>query len=218
MIIGEILGNENLIAEAGKKQNLHLPYCPCLETTYESQVHIVQAEIKRYEKLIRDYDLSYDSLLRNEKSTLEELLANKQQVIEQTKNFLQLIDTNCTEAKFAIKREKLFFYRGLKNTTFVGFKGRSPVERKPLDSSYKIQSIYDELAIKLGMKAVRGNSIFVTRYKSMAEYYGKVYLVFPIDGKFDFTWGAKSDVILNDMDFNKEIYNKGDSKREKINY
>lgn len=61
--------------------------------------------------------------------------------------------------------------------------------RKPLDTLPYLQKIYDDALSAGGIIAKRSNSIFCTGDKASANFYGLLYVVFPI-GDFDFTYSA----------------------------
>ena len=59
-----------------------------------------------------------------------------------------------------------------------------------------IQEEYDEFATKLGIKALRSNSIFTTTSVSQAISYGRVYVIFPFNSD-DFSWSqTHRDIVL----------------------
>jgi len=69
-------------------------------------------------------------------------------------------------------------------------------DRKPLSFSPAMQKIIDNYLKNMGFRALRSNSVFVTRQKSMAEFYKSdskiLAVVFP-PKKFFFTWNRISE-------------------------
>lgn len=59
--------------------------------------------------------------------------------------------------------------------------------RKPLNSAYTLHNYLVEIFKELGYTAHRGNSVFCTSNKNMANNYGALSILFPA-GDFTFTW------------------------------
>lgn len=93
--------------------------------------------------------------------------------------------------------EMLLLYRGMKKIKADAIYGKPYEARKPKDS----KKDFDWL-VNIGMEAMniparRNNSIFATGNFRHASDYGKVYIIFPVNG-FDFTWSPKErDIIID---------------------
>jgi hypothetical protein len=82
-----------------------------------------------------------------------------------------------------------FLYRGFKGTYLPGVVYNTEV-RGPKDTSVDVQNIVDSVLSLAGFTALRGNSVFCTSNKGLANEYGPLYLIFPKDG-FKITWSKK---------------------------
>lgn len=113
---------------------------------------------------------------------------------------IKYIETNCSDFLKHLKTSKKFLYRGIKGTKKFNpnkpFVGRSPVNRKPRDSSKLSQEMFDNYLLSKGFTALRSNSIFATSNYTRAWKFGNVYLIFPKNG-FSYTWTKLSDVVLD---------------------
>ena len=87
------------------------------------------------------------------------------------------------------------FYRGLKGDLPYIFKDQSRSNRTPRDSVVWISQLYDMSLAKLGVNALRSNSIFVTSDPDSAIAYGRVYVIFPVNG-FDYSYTNWRDIVL----------------------
>lgn len=108
------------------------------------------------------------------------------------------IATNCSQAIKAYKSSELVLFRGViaKSSAFIG---RSKENRKPKDSNKIVQELYDQMLTKMGIKALRSNSIFTTADYNHANQYGEVYIIFPING-FNFCYTKFDDLVLSSAD------------------
>lgn len=120
----------------------------------------------------------------------------------QLKNIAAVLKRNCSQF-IPIFKSAGALYRGVKlkggidKTPFL--KGHSSLNRKPKDSTNTDQIIFDSLLAKLGFKALRSNSIFTISDRDVANNFGDVYAVFPING-FQFTWSPEfHDIVLHEV-------------------
>lgn len=120
---------------------------------------------------------------------------------EGIEEFVERIKQECSE--FLSYAEKSLpslnlLYRGIdKARGHPGefFSGESPTNRKPMSSSVIGQQMFDTALQQLGFTALRSNSIFVTSSIRQADTYGRIYMVFPING-FKYTYTAKKDIVI----------------------
>jgi len=101
---------------------------------------------------------------------------------------------NCSESLTACKSAGKFMYRGFSSNQPI-VRGRSWDNRVPVDSDDKLSRHFDDMLNKLGFKALRSNSIFVTSALETASYFGTSYIIFPING-FNYTYTAFGDLAF----------------------
>jgi len=90
------------------------------------------------------------------------------------------------------------FYRGLKtwpDGMDPAFVGQSREDRQPKDSDTDQTRLFDAALASSGFKALRSNSLFVSSSISVANDYGKPWVIFPLDG-FDFTYTNRRDLVI----------------------
>lgn len=152
----------------------------------------------------------------NLKDNLEQLKANALKEIQKLKKAAQekkdfpqqlrplfdQINSNCQNYIKMVKKAKGWLYRGASGPD--AYIGRSWLARRPKDSSLAAQEVFDQQLTKLGMTALRGNSIFASGDASHASNFGDdLFVVFPIDGQSDFTYTNLDDL---EMDSVWELY------------
>lgn len=110
---------------------------------------------------------------------------------------VKMIATDCSNYIDEFKKAKKVLFRGIESHTDKPvFVGRSWDNRQPKDSSASAQKSYDEMLKKLGIKALRSNSIFTTASLSHASNYGKVYAIIPKNSAF-YSWSqVYKDIVL----------------------
>jgi hypothetical protein len=126
--------------------------------------------------------------------------------------FYSLIERDCSDALYAMKKTGKLLYRGIKGHQLDIFHGKSRNYRQPLDSYENTQKNIDFYLRNSGFTALRSNSIFCTSGHA-AGGYGTTYLIFPIDG-FDFTWSE----IIGDLVYSKLATLRGDDPNLVSNY
>jgi hypothetical protein len=106
------------------------------------------------------------------------------------------IQTSCSDAINDMKQAGKLLYRGLKTETRPAFHDRSKT-RRPRDSDPFISQVFDYCLVQLGAKALRSNSTFTTSDKFQSEGYGNLYMIFPVNGQYTFTWTNTKDLIID---------------------
>ena len=108
---------------------------------------------------------------------------------------------NCRQiVQLYISQTDAFFYRGAKRSD-SSYKSVTIDDRKPRDTDRFTHDRMTTAMKETGLKAHRGNSIFVTSKFDIARGYaeeprpnkpkeGKVYMIFPVDG-FAYSWSPK---------------------------
>lgn len=148
------------------------------------------AQIKRYEEQLKTADAWDKNYIRDD---IKQTHANKEAYIRAmlyTPKYLNLIETECSEALAAYQSVGKFLFRGFRDDVPVALKGRPFDKRKPTDTNLKVHEFLSDMFIAAGFKATRSNSIFCSGNSSQAIGYGKLYLVFPKNG-FAFNWSPK---------------------------
>jgi len=121
----------------------------------------------------------------------------------QAKSFgplVQTIQKECSQALKAFKSTGKILLRGLKKskTNTPAYVGRSWNERKTMNSTEQGQQIFDYALQKMGISALRSNSIFTTSDSNQAEGYGNLYVIIPKNG-FQFSWAIhEPDMVIDD--------------------
>jgi hypothetical protein len=111
-------------------------------------------------------------------------------------NAVAFINKHCSEFLKECKMANRFLYRGVRQSEAI-FLGRSKHNRETMDSDENLSKSFDELLKIGGFKALRSNSIFATSSFTLANSYGPVFAVFPVNG-FNFTWsGVERDLIIS---------------------
>jgi len=84
-------------------------------------------------------------------------------------------------------------YRGMKKRMKTSFQVEDVrKDRKPLNTTNDLQNIIDNAFDEIGIIAKRRNSVFVTKSKYKASFYGSVFNMIPI-GDFDYTYSNDYD-------------------------
>jgi hypothetical protein len=131
--------------------------------------------------------------MRLEEITLTEALYNSE--------FANVIRTKCSDyIQILEKVPHCPLLRGTRKVTSSEyFYGKSIDERIPKTSSYKISKEIDNGLKSLGVEARRLNSIYVTSRFRLAQQFGTVFEIFPING-FNFTWCTNGDDLVLDKE------------------
>ena len=120
----------------------------------------------------------------------------------QTTNFKsiwnKLIVPNCSEIIEIYKSDHYsILYRGMNTTTPI-IRGSSRTSRNMKDSYILLSELFDVGLKECGMTALRSNSIFAINDRDHAELFGKIYILFPING-FEYTYTNYFDLTLNNL-------------------
>lgn len=144
-------------------------------------------------------------------------LQDRYKNIPQIKKIWQEIQSSCSDAiSDMISGEKLL-YRGLKNTTSPAFHAYSTQNRIPKDSNVFLSEVFDYALTELGVQALRKNSIFVSADRHQSQGYGNLYMIFPINNEFSFTWTDTKDIVIDRDDADEFIdHNKLENLKKEI--
>jgi len=122
----------------------------------------------------------------------------------QAKSFgplIQTIQKECSQALSAYKATGKVLLRGVKKgkSNAPAYVGRSWSERSVLNSTEEGQKIFDYALQKMGISALRSNSIFTTSDSNQAGQYGNLYIIIPKNG-FQFSWAFhEPDLVIDDV-------------------
>jgi hypothetical protein len=122
----------------------------------------------------------------------------------QAKSFgplIQTIQKECSQVLTAYKATGKVLFRGLKKgkTNTPAYVGRSWNERKTMNSDPEGQKLFDYALQKMGISALRSNSIFTTTDSKQAGQYGNLYIIIPKNG-FQFSWALHEDDMVIDTE------------------
>ena len=104
-----------------------------------------------------------------------------------------ILQKECSDIIKVYNESKKFLYRGFKSgrSNNFYFKGHARKDRLPLDTSIKVHKAIDKVLVDLDIPVLRSNSYFVIADKEKAHFYGKTYIIFPING-YDYLWFKNS--------------------------
>ena len=147
----------------------------------------------------------FHALLDAEQTRQLKLLAIAQKEVKNDKTvdpLISIIEKECSQALAVYKAKGRVLYRGASSKTNPPlFHGRSHANRTVLNSDKFGQEIYDYALTKMGIKALRSNSIFATTDQYQASSYGDaLYIIIPKNG-FEFSWSLyEPDLVLDDIE------------------
>lgn len=170
------------------------------------QDHIYSSEVLK-NKYKSDPQLS-DSLER----LIKRLSSRKDQIQKLTQHptrsqtkMVEILKSECSEYLDTWRQlnphdwaTPVWLLRGSKTQSSV-FEGRSRIDRRPKDSTTDLSEILDEHLEKMGIRALRRNSIFVTTSMYDAKQYGdRLHMIFPKNG-FHFMSTDVGDLVLDNV-------------------
>lgn len=137
------------------------------------------------------------ALVQKRKEMLDQMNQQLQTApMPQAKKYMEEIEQECSEILAINRKLGLYLLSGMKDRG-AAFAGHTTTGRKPSDSSSSMADLFDYYLQYMGFKALRNNSIFVTTDNYQAEGYGKLYLIFPKDNQFSYTYTNRKDLILD---------------------
>lgn len=130
------------------------------------------------------------------KSLHDKMLAVIAQQPFQAAQILKKIEQECSQILALNKKTHKFLLSGMKDRG-AAFQGETQQNRPPKDSDPEPSQKFDDYLKRLNFKALRSNSIFVTTDVEQAEMYGDIYLIFPRDNQFSYTYTKHKDIVLD---------------------
>ena len=135
--------------------------------------------------------------------------------VTQAKSFgplIQTIQKECSQALTAFKATGKVLFRGVRAGTSnpAAYVGRSWNERRTMTSDPEGQKVFDYALQKMGISALRSNSIFTTSDGEQADGYGNLYIIIPKNG-FQFSWAVhEPDMVIDDVSmlYNEDVIEK----------
>jgi hypothetical protein len=97
------------------------------------------------------------------------------------------IKKNCSKILQVINETHMLMYRGCHVENVAVFLGKPFAHRRPLNTSPIVDNALARVLKQTGFSARRENSIFVSSDLVMTKFYGKTYVIFPLNG-FKYTW------------------------------
>lgn len=98
--------------------------------------------------------------------------------------------SDCSDALNVYTKMRRFLFRGIKNSPGNIFIGRSRDNRNPRDLSPMLQTRFDNALKDVGINVLRSTSIFCTADTELAEQYGEIYSIIPVNG-FKFAYSPE---------------------------
>lgn len=165
----------------------------------KDMLHRTESFDKLYPDQIAQVTSLKDNLEQLKTNALKEIARLKKKVFPpQLRPLFDQINNNCQNYIKSVKKAKRWLYRGATGPS--AYIGRSWLARNPKDSSKEAQEVFDVQLTKLGMIALRGNSIFSSADSGHASEFGNdLFVVFPIDGQSEFTYTTLADLSLDSM-------------------
>ena len=114
---------------------------------------------------------------------------------------VQTIQKECSQALAAFKSTGKVLFRGVKTgkSNPPAYVGRSWNERKTMTSVPEGQILFDYALQKMGISALRSNSIFTTSDSNQASEYGSLYIIIP-KNEFQFSWAIhEPDMVIDEV-------------------
>lgn len=195
-----------------RMQDLTLsPHKTKLPTEFDQiDVEMVQLNDK-LNHLVDDYYRSDDmdektQVLQKQKEIQKQIDQLKRQKMDmvksgthpQAESWLNKIEQECGEFVKLCQELHVWLYSGMRgNYTVNAIEGKSRLYRKPTDSSPTLSNQFDEYLSQMGIAALRSNSLFTTTDSSQAYNYGPVFIVFPKDHKYKFSYTTQKDLVLD---------------------
>jgi hypothetical protein len=141
-------------------------------------------------------------------TSIQQEIANQRKLIIELElapllPYIKVIQKECSQAIAAYKQTGIVLLRGSGKAPAI-FKGKSWDQRRVRNSTKIGQDLFDAALKKLGITALRSNSIFTSSAVEQVSIYGKIYIIFPKNG-FQFSWTKfDPDVVIDDP---REIWN-----------
>jgi hypothetical protein len=208
--------------KSGQQQTLGLDFTNPQAVADEIQYcefFISQAEkdIAQYSELLKDTNVSevqqdrYRDYIQKAQGDLIKFSRQKDEleksltagVSASSKNklddMLHTVERDCQLYLTQVKHTQKWLYRGM-DTAKMAFMGRSRDNRRTRDSNSMLQPLFDQQLSDCGMTALRSNSIFATSDLHHATEFGDIYIIFPIDNRYKYTYTNQHDITLKKID------------------
>ena len=145
---------------------------------------------KILQKKIADLKVSIEQEIRKQTDLINQM------TLAPLMPYVKVIQKECSQAIAVYKQVNNVLFRGSRNAP-IAYKGRSWEQRKTRDSDPRGQELFDAALTKMGITAIRSNSIFTTGSQSQADTYGEIYMIFPKNG-FQFSWSRfDPDIVID---------------------
>lgn len=109
---------------------------------------------------------------------------------------IKFVKEHCSDFLKDAKQAGEFLYHGDSTKSENIFLAKTKEGRRTLNTRSDLQVNFDDAARRQGFTALRSNSLFCVSDKIFAGTYGKVYMVFPLNG-FSYTWSPKISDFYN---------------------
>jgi len=107
------------------------------------------------------------------------------------------IEQHCSDILSVYQNINRFLYRGIDGATAPLIFGETPTNRPAKDTPCDIHERINNIFRESNFIARRDNSIFCTSRKDRARDYGRLYVIFPMNG-FNYTWSTEIEDMYED--------------------
>lgn len=176
-----------------------------------------EKDIVQYSELLKDTNVSqvqqdrYRDYIQKAQSDLIQFSRQKDKLEKsltagvsassknQLDDILHTVESHCRLYLRQVNLTNKWLYRGMDGAK-VAFIGRSRDNRRTRDSNSMLQPLFDQQLSACGMSALRSNSIFATSDMGHATEFGDIYIIFPIDNRYKYTYTNQHDITLQEID------------------
>jgi len=126
---------------------------------------------------------------------------------ESRDKIVNFIKKNCSQILYSYEQHNKFLYHGVDNILScreVIF-GKQKNGRKPLGTDINIHNKLNTILRKCGFKSVRSNSIFCISNIWLAEEFGEIFVIFPLNG-FNYSWCRSAIDLTVEFDISSRPY------------
>jgi hypothetical protein len=162
--------------------------------------NVSQDQQDRYRDYIQKAQNDFNKFSRQKDKLKKSLTAGlSARSKNQLDDILYTVESHCRLYLRQVNLTTKWLYRGMDGAK-VAFIGRSRDNRRTRDSNSMLQPLFDQQLQECGMSALRSNSIFATSDLGHATEFGDIYIIFPIDNRYKYTYTNQHDITLQDID------------------
>lgn len=129
------------------------------------------------------------------KKQLTQLHASDQS--PQAESWLDKIEQECGQFLKICQHLQVFLMSGMAHYEVSALVGTRIMNKPPKDSDPTLSRQFNEYLTQMGITALRSNSLYTTTDFDQADTYGAVFLIFPKDNKYTFSYTVEKDIVLD---------------------